>query len=1257
MNNRVYLVILAVIMISGILFFINKTDNEESSESHNESAGGHSDAIRSSNDKHNADSSNDETKKPINHENVIEKVIKPKEKTSEEVAAESGGSPHSIDKKKSNEDLKDAGDKYKVEITLIDNETNKPIVDYDVEAKLGYYKYNDGDYQVYGIFKKLKSESNGRIFLTTSHIGRNTISILTKDFAIFKMQVTVRNKNNKISVRLIRGGTLIVKAVNEFKKNVEGLKASLFIDYDRFEIEPQIQFDAIKGEYILSNLPINILGIYFKAEGYQNTKDYQITIEPMQTTTLHVQLHPIRKIYFETENKVKPEFIKISIKHLNDQYGFRSRNKKDTTVRLINNGYEFTIENQEVNTVILFAENYIPLEIKLSPTETKYKIKFVEGLKLDIVVNDESGKHIPNLKITYSVNVYSGEVFTNEKGQATITCLSDNENISIWFHLKGFKSIRDNWIYNMQTGKSKLYTLKRQIGISGKVKFGELPINEARVIFEQKQSMMSSSSDLITDIEGNYVVENIMEDCDSFTLKAFHIDYGASITHAINWEGKALVVDLNLIKDKNKTVVKLIDEFNFSIPNTDIIVECNEHYIREMVSTVITTDERGECELLNVIPSTYYFQLQEGKYYFKDNGVNQLPKDEVVLIAKNKDLRKISVIDSTNALYTGFLYCSVERNKHVSPCEILFFENGFKYLNFSELSRYSSKGPFSLIFEVPGYGSVRVGPYEEEDDCPLELKINLPVNHETKLKVVGSIDNLPIPYAMITINNFGSASIKKYQTNEAGEIFVNFLNGKFKVESNIEGYAPYLHEFDTNSGKEFLIKVSKGGSLRVHLSLSNTESASISLYPSDKNARLDSKGNAEILNLMAGEYSLTINKNFGKDWANITIPKPINIEDDKTLELNLDDLIKKLTSLEIIMLKDGVRSNENGILSIDRGAISIGEESKMENGSQVFELIFPGRRGVSYQYLQNRLSLNVDILLNQKNILELHLPCANLTVIAKNEEGKVLSNIYAKLNFGVKYRTEEQLDGGFTSNDPVAFNLFPKLPHCLLLEGDSTTNYEMKVVTPINLDIGQQQKLEIIMTTGRKLPNIQIVDASGNSLEKVGFGITDEKGNFMRRTHQEELKFYPYSNAKGFLPENGWPKSKFTLIVSKKGYGYQEVDIAEDIDSEQVMQIKLHKGSSINCVFPQPLDYPISVGILRSNGELLRKPIDYGAFSSSTFFPDKTNGNVTIQDLKAGTYYIGYFWNYAPTKLIARQGPFQLSEGQNIEVISNLVFE
>lgn len=1259
MRNKIFLIIFAVIIISGLLFFINGIDDEKPNENHYDLGKNNSEAKFQNNDEQNNTNPNDESKRQIinNNEGLSKKESNPEEKSTEGVVLESGGLKSSSNKNNLKEEIKDAGDKYPLEIILIDNETNKPILNYDLEAKLGYSKLIENNYQNFGVLKKYKSDSNGRIFLATSNLGHNQLSVITKDYAFFSGDVNIRNKNNQMSIRLIKGGTIIITAVNELNKNVEGLKITLFSRNYSLEIEPLIRFDALKGVYILCNMPIDIMDIYFKAEGYQSTKKYQITVEPLQTVNLHVQLIPIKAIQFEIENKVKPDFIKIIVKYNYDLHRFQFNPNKETTIKLKNNVYEYLIEESFVDTVILFAENYVPLQIKLLPNQSVYKVKLEEGLKFDIFVNEDNGKPMKNLKIMYTVNYFNGEVFTNEKGQATLSCLSNQEKVSIWIYLKGFKSVEDSWVFNSQTDKSKIYTLVPTSGISGKVTFGDLPIKEAKVFFHTKQGMMSMSTSFLTDNNGNYLVDVRTDNHEACSLKAFHSDYGASITHDIKWEGKPLVVDINLIQEKNKTIVKLVDEYNVPIPNTKIFVECNEYYLREIASRVITTDERGECELQNIIPSGYYFQLHEGKYYFKDYGEQQLPKDEIVLIAKNKDLRKISVFEPSNVLYKGYLFCSVGKNNDSIPCDIFYGAEGLRYLDIRELNKYNTSVPFSIIFETPGYGSVILGPYEKEEDVPLEFNINLPIKNEIKFKVVGSNDNLPIPYAMISLNNIGSTAIKKIQTNEVGEISVNFLNGKFKVESSVEGFAQYRNEFDTNSGKEFLIKISKGGSLRVHLSLSDSESASISLAPSDKNAQLDSKGNAEIINLMAGEYSLSIDKSYGKNSTYIDIPKPVHIEEDKTLELNLDDLIKKLTSLEIIMLKDGVRSNEPGMLSVEQGYISIGENSKIENGSQLFDSIVPGRRLVCYQYLQNSLYMNVDVLLNQKNVLELNLPSAKLSVIVKNEEGAVLSNVFVKLNFGDKYRTDEQIGMNLIENGLANFNLFPNFPHCLMLECDSTSNYEMKVVTPINLNIGQEQKLEITMSKGRKLPNLQLVDANGKPLDKVSFGITDEKGNFMRRTHREDLKFYPFSDDKGFLPANGWPNGKFTLIVSKNGYGYQEIDIPAEFDTEHIVQIKLQKGSSIKCVFPRPLDYPITVGILRSNGELLRKPIDFRAHTSSTFYPDITKGNVTIQDLKAGTYYIGYFWNYAPTKLIAKQGPFQLSEGQNIEVISNLVFE
>jgi hypothetical protein len=668
------------------------------------------------------------------------------------------------------------------------------------------------------------------------------------------------------------------------------------------------------------------------------------------------------------------------------------------------------------------------------------------------------------------------------------------------------------------------------------------------------------------------------------------------------------------------------------------------------------TDEKGEYQFINFIHGYYYVRLDDPKLKIKNTNI-KVPTELVVLTAEQKELKKINITTPSGAAFKGNLKVTVEMYRNSWPMEVITGEDGNFYLEFRE-DRPMRFGIF--LFEAQGFAVVRMGPYEKTEDVPKEFVVELLEGENFKVKVVNDNDDRPLPFVAVEISS-GNTKIQALPTNESGEILFTHLSGKFGVDVKEENYAAYSGTFDGAKTKEMVVRLTKGGGLKGHLTIGKEVAmAWISLQPGGLNVSLESDGNFEFFNLMPGEYSISVSRNLndGKNQME-KIPLRVIIENEKIFEVNLDDFQKNQTTLEVSIYKDGSLSNERGFLNIsDRRGQSV-VATEVVNGKHLVERILPGEYLLSYNYQGKSLQKTLVVLPRQSNAVEVYVPGSSLTILLKNEEGVAIPKAMITLYAGEKYRQEDSYLGNQVVSDTkgmATFLLMPKAPYYFVVEEDFRFNYQVNVIGPIVLEAGQSSKLEYILPYAKKIPKIQIVDTTGNPLIDAGFIFNDEAGNFFQRTLKKEWDLFPYSDKAGLLPENCWPKNNFTLIVGKEGYEFREVAIAADLDPNQPIQIKLNKASSIKCNFPQALSLPISVGILNSNGQLLQKPIPLANRRKNeltVYFENITFGNVNFSDLSAGTYYIGYFWN-GSSRLINKQGPFKIGIEENLVVTSTL---
>lgn len=1163
-------------------------------------------------------------------------------------------------------------EKIEIEITLYDGHENKLLTDYYVAIKYEDKKNN-------GNFEKYTTDKNGKFIFIVTEPGLLRLQLLTKEFSTHSKILNVLYGTNAYQAKMYKGGSLEVRATNPEGQIVPGLNAKFANSFRPSNSKDSIalEFNIEKNTYLLKNVPIGPQNISFNAIGYQETDIYKIKVESSGSAVVEVRMQPARLLVFDLNIKAKPDLIYVSnvqtskAKSLSPSESstgrlpIRSRDQqrnipieipilleeKKEVFKNQNGLFEYELLVKNAVSVTVEVEGYVSKEVAIAPNSDTYKLNLIEGYSGTLQVNNDQGKPISGAEIHYSSGTFKQVAFSDEKGKTLLLGMTEHMVLNLVVSHHNYTTFNDKWVFDAETNNAKTIVLKEGKGISGQIKFEGKFVAGAKVFLYQsgKPTVVATME---SGADGSYFFNKLDGRSEvAYTVSAFHHEYGVATSAEIKFGDKNPVIDLTLAKQKSLTV-KLVDHKGEVLANKNITVvnDADNQY-----SFSVMTNEKGEYEFFNLIHGLYTISLQDSKYKSKEVK-SIVPAGVIKLVAKSRDLKKVNIKVAGGKPFTGDLVVTLERNDW--PIVVVVDEDGY----FIEFQEGEPVVFVRVVFHAQGYGDVMMGPYNKKEDFPNEFNIEFHVGENFKVKVVDDENNNPIPFVTVDIYS-GNIKVEALPTNEVGEIKFSYLSGKFFINVKDDAYSPYSYEFDGSQSKELTIRLIKGGGIKGHLTIKKeVAKCFVILQPGDINQQFDPAGNFELLNLIPGEYTISVSRIF-KDGKNQIekIPTRIIIEREKVIEINLDDFQKNQTTLEITVFSSGGVSNERGFLKItDRRGQSV--VATTIEGQYTVERIMPGEYLLSYNFQGRVLQKSLAILPGQTNIAEIYVPGSSLTFSVKNAEGVPISKVMVTLYAGEKYRQEDTYIGNqlLTNTSGMGtFYLMPKTPYYFLVEEDFRFNYQINIVGPILLEAGQDQRIDYILPYARKLPKIQVTDLSGKALADVGFLFNDENNNFFQRSLLKEWDFFPYSNAEGFLPENSWPKGNFTLVVGKEGYEFKELAITEDFDVNQLTQIKLNKGSTVTCNFPQTLPYPISVGILNKDGVLLQKPIPYPSrkrHELTVYFENITSGSVRFNDLAAGEYYIGYFWN-GSNRLISKQGPIKASVAQGVTIQSTLQLE
>lgn len=764
-------------------------------------------------------------------------------------------------------------------IKIYDLEADKAVANYDVIVK---YKLNFDSFKT----EKLKSDGLGNCQVFVNESGPINFQIFTKDYGIHSAYLVLHRGINEYKANLIKGGSLEIHAVNPENKVVENLTLKI-INGSTFLPKDAFVFDASKGTYLLTNMPLGLANISFKAPGYQETSEFLIRVDSKETAILEIILQPAKLIYFSLNISVKPDLIRVYksdriVKKESDPEGdeqIESFKNKD-------NLYEYSLDNLRINQLWVCVNGYLPQMVLLSSEVDTYPLTLKEASSGEIHVFNEKNMPIQGAKITYGLSAKSmaadklqQQAETNKDGIAILSELNEKMFLRLNVAHKDYVNISEDWPFDAKTQNTKKIILKDGNGITGKVKNKGIGIMGAKVTLYQEGNEKPILS-LESDFDGSFYFNNFSSNNSSaYYIKAFHRDYGRAHSGQIQFDNKKQIIELSLEPEKSITVC-LLDNNGVPIANKIITLIYN---LNPSESVSAPTDEKGCLDFYNLTYGSYAIKLDDDNFTIKNKDI-QVPGARVDLVLIPKNLKKIMVTTPGGGAFKGILQI---KNSALKPIELIKKNDGFYYVEFPN-------DPGSFILEAQGYPVITLGSYEQLkgiNDLVFELK----EGQSFKVRVVDIRDLRPIKNVSLNIYS-NNVKVQSMPTNESGEVNFTHLSGKINISLKVESFALYKEEIDLSQAKEVIIKLVKGGHLKGHLTFGkDVKGGYVFLQPNfDHSFPINPDGSFLIRDMIPGDYSLSFKENF-KDGKNVLtkVPEKIKIESDKTFEINLDEYLAK----------------------------------------------------------------------------------------------------------------------------------------------------------------------------------------------------------------------------------------------------------------------------------------------------------------------------------------------------------------------------
>lgn len=809
-----------------------------------------------------------------------------------------------------------------IEITLYDSEKSKLLADYEVEINCN---------SAVPKTKKIRSNENGVVIFKILQTGSSWFYLYTKDYAVHTAYLGVSFGKNQYTAKLYKGGKLEIRITNT-KNKVEGLMAKIWAEKKDWEKDfTLLEKTKTNGIFIFNNAPTGIKTVSFRAKGFLETAEYILNIDPIEITYLEIILIPefdvsnARKLVFDLGVKAAPSLITITNSKISTSIIFDISEEVDASEKrdlillykeifIVPQSYlqlsikdqnildmyykeyydcgkeikknkeglfEYPLFDKEENSLAIFTANYVPQLIKIFPDIDDYKIKLVESFHGKLMVKNKENEALVGVIVDYTTENFKSISITDKNGIATLTGLKEKEKIEIKISDKKYSSFNETWAYDHNEKILKTVVINKGYSITGKIKNKGIEIKDAKVLLCQN-GYMDYVEKTISEFDGSFTFNNL--DKNEYYIKAFHREFGIATSLPFIATDNSLLLELEVI-EKISLSIKLIDSNDNPLPNKQINII---HFIDDKLSESKVSNDKGELVFLNLVDGNYRIEINDNKYWINLSSV-KIPSDEIIIKAMLKDSRKVTMLMPGGAYYNGELKITEVGLHFSNSISVIFEKEGVYYLDIHKKKFYGIGEPLAYFFEAPGYAIVKMDPIKFEDSyLPKEFSINLVKGEDCKITVTDSLDNHPISLEMVEVALSEKIIIQNLITNNKGEVFIPHLNEKIIVKVKANNYAPYENEFDILQSKEIHVKLIKGGELKGHLEMDKeAKIVRIVLLPEGQQVEVNEDGNFKFNNLMPGDYKIKIYQD-GKE-KNFYSPIKVHIENEKTLEINLDD--------------------------------------------------------------------------------------------------------------------------------------------------------------------------------------------------------------------------------------------------------------------------------------------------------------------------------------------------------------------------------
>lgn len=874
-----------------------------------------------------------------------------------------------INNQKINSVLGSIDEKVEIEVKLIDGNINQPLANYEFEYKLIENPV--------GKYIKLKTNAEGKFKIAISRVRAIGFVVSTNDYADSFCRLNLVYGKNECNVFLNLGSKIEIKATDQNGQTIYGLKAFQVFYHWNGDITTEsisINFDNKINSYFLSKISIGRQELYFTATDYQRSALQTINIIPNFQNKLSVVLAKSRRLFFDINAIEKPEFIFITKPKALHKDGLMF---DESTKKVFKNNfglYEYELNDHQLTKLILTTENYLPKTVELISGQDIYSVSFLVDFKMKLKIINQKGEPIPDAVIKYTITKQeedyreanaafekvNGELSSNgsttffikgidrtgvsdANGTFLLSGLYLKSNISLFITHKDYADFNEElWHIEKDEASEKTVKLKEAKSICGKIKVDGNYVAGANIYLVNDKF---PAIHIHSNAEGRFCFKKINEndDISDYRLIAFHHDYGFAEISDLKTVQKDQEIDINLKKELSLSV-KVVDNNGNALSNKKIVLKARLPYLinqRVPLEYSVMTDSDGKCQIFNMPHFEFNMFIEDeifgkGAYVTKD-----IPLIDFIFKVEKNNLIKITAIDSNGETITKKIMVTGYDFEGNPKIVNTLFINNEQYLELANEKYYESAFNLSsfekISFQLPGFAVITTGSFDGKEVMPNEFLLQFQKGFDFNVRLISAHDAKPLSNMNVYLTTKDENDLNLYDgyrraslvitTNELGEANFTCLVDEYFLEICELNFSFYSYNINVIDNGEMLISLKNGGNLKAHFTFpDNFEKAELYLQhnnliaTSKLVATVDSAKDFEAYSIIPGTYLIKVILYF-KDgaWESMGFPTKIIIEDNKNLEINLDDLENSKTSLTILVLNQEKEPIPNALFKLYMG--------------------------------------------------------------------------------------------------------------------------------------------------------------------------------------------------------------------------------------------------------------------------------------------------------------------------------------------------